>query len=216
VGSDRGPATALLVAGGKQALTALQAMSIATGLIYTVLMCVACLALWRALQVEAGDLHSRAPSFSISVLDPFFTNPYREMMKKHVLLDNVKLLVGFFRNLFIAPLSVARASMLVVSPTSFYPVLGYLSTSLILFVAFHLLNLAVPGCWALAWICFIAHGSGVAMVRMKTRNFFAIPGHPLEDLCLGLLLYPSVALQLEHATREVETLEIRTTRKVGQ
>merc|ERR1719410_1636148 len=41
-------ATALLVAGGEKALTALQAMSIATGLIYTMLIYIACIALWRA------------------------------------------------------------------------------------------------------------------------------------------------------------------------
>ena len=44
-------ATALLVAGGKKALSALQAMSIATGFIYTILICIACIALWRALKV---------------------------------------------------------------------------------------------------------------------------------------------------------------------
>ena len=45
-------ATALLVAGGRKALSALQAMSIATGFIYTILICLACIALWRALKVH--------------------------------------------------------------------------------------------------------------------------------------------------------------------
>ena len=45
-------ATSLLVAGGRQALSALQAMSIATGFIYTILICIACVALWRALKVN--------------------------------------------------------------------------------------------------------------------------------------------------------------------
>ena len=44
-------ASALLVAGGEKALSALQAMSIATGFIYTILICIACIALWRALKV---------------------------------------------------------------------------------------------------------------------------------------------------------------------
>ena len=45
-------ASALLVAGGEKALSALQAMSIATGFIYTILICIACIALWRALKVR--------------------------------------------------------------------------------------------------------------------------------------------------------------------
>ena len=44
-------ATSLLVAGGPQALSALQAMSIATGFVYTILICISCLSLWRALKV---------------------------------------------------------------------------------------------------------------------------------------------------------------------
>ena len=51
-------------------------MSIATGLVYTVLMCVACLALWRALQVEAGDADWLGPAFTTDILDPFFTDPF--------------------------------------------------------------------------------------------------------------------------------------------
>ena len=71
-------ATALLVAGGEVALQALQAMSIATGLVYTILMCIACQALWLALQVEGGELDPRGPDFSIHVLDPFFPQAVRD------------------------------------------------------------------------------------------------------------------------------------------
>ena len=71
-------ATALLVAGGEVALQALQAMSIATGLVYTILMCIACQALWLPLQVEGGQLDPRGPDFSIHVLDPFFPQAYRD------------------------------------------------------------------------------------------------------------------------------------------
>ena len=82
----------------KVALGALQAMSIATGLVYTILMCIACQvqkprnfltsrmidfsqALWLALQVECGDLDPRGPAFDIHVLDPFFSRPYCHFAK---------------------------------------------------------------------------------------------------------------------------------------
>ena len=66
------------MAGEEVALQALQAMSIATGLVYTILMCIACQALWLALQVEGGQLDPRGPDFSIHVLDPFFPQAYRD------------------------------------------------------------------------------------------------------------------------------------------
>ena len=64
-------ASALIIAGGRQALTGLQAMCIATSLIYTVLICMACLALWRALQVEGGDLDPHGPCFHIKSFGSF-------------------------------------------------------------------------------------------------------------------------------------------------
>merc|ERR1740137_483582 len=105
-------ATALLVAGGKQALTALQAMSIATGLICTILMCIACVALWRAMQVEAGDLDPHGPSFDVDILDPFFTDPFDQVVSKFS--STFKLFLKFLLNLIITPLTVANTSSRVI------------------------------------------------------------------------------------------------------
>ena len=52
-------ATSLLVAGGDQVLVALQAMIIATGLVFNIFMCLGCVAIWRALQVQAGEREPR-------------------------------------------------------------------------------------------------------------------------------------------------------------
>jgi len=191
-------ATALLVAGGKQALTALQAMSIATGLIYTILMCIACVALWRAMQVEAGDLDPHGPSFDVDILDPFFTDPFDQVVSKFS--STFKLFLKFLLNLIITPLTVAKTSSRVIDVSTFWPVLISLSIFLVMFVLLHILQLAVDGAWALAWISYIAFGSGISIVRSKTRKHLNIAGHPLEDLCLSLLLYPCVALQMEVST----------------
>merc|ERR1712142_419795 len=114
-------ASALLVAGGRQALTALQAMSIATGLIYTILICIVCLALWRAMQVEAGDIDPFGPSFVIDILDPFFTDPLDEVLSKAVFTS--KLFSQFLGNIILAPLTVAKTSARVWGPSSFIPIL---------------------------------------------------------------------------------------------
>ena len=36
---------------------------------------------------------------------------------------------------------------------------------------------------------------------------FSIAGHPIEDLCVSLLLYPSVALQMEISTHPGKMLK---------
>jgi len=192
-------ASALLVAGGRQALTALQAMSIATGLIYTILICIVCLALWRAMQVEAGDIDPFGPSFVIDILDPFFTDPLDEVLSKAVFTS--KLFAQFLGNIILAPLTVAKTSARVWGPTSFIPVLLCLSFLLVMFIVLHVLQLAVEGCWALAWVSYICFGSAVSMVRTRARAHLNISGHPLEDLCVSLLLYPCVALQMDMSTQ---------------
>ena len=58
-------ASALLAAGGKSGLQALQTAGIVSGLPYTFLICVMCVALWRAVRVAAGDLDPFGPKFAI-------------------------------------------------------------------------------------------------------------------------------------------------------
>jgi choline-glycine betaine transporter len=58
-------ASALLAAGGKSGLQALQTAGIVSGLPYTFLICVMCVALWRAVRVAAGDLDPFGPKFAV-------------------------------------------------------------------------------------------------------------------------------------------------------
>ena len=58
-------ATALLVAGGKEGLVALQTAGILSGLPFTFLVCLICVAIWRACKVAAGDFDPRGPTFAI-------------------------------------------------------------------------------------------------------------------------------------------------------
>ncbi|KAJ7373553.1 hypothetical protein OS493_011155 [Desmophyllum pertusum] len=74
-------ATALLYAGGADALQALQAVSIAAGLPYTILLCFMCVSLWRAVQMEAGDLDPNGPQFSVSLFNPIIWPSCRGVFK---------------------------------------------------------------------------------------------------------------------------------------
>ena len=85
-------------------------------------------------------------------------------------------------------------------PATAVPVGLGLTASFLLFVLLHLLELAVSGCWALAWVAYIAFCCGVAGVRARVRAVLNIPGSALEDLGLALVLYPAVALQMDRST----------------
>ena len=149
-------------------------MAIATGVIYSGLVCGACLALWRALRVQVGDLDPSSPGFDVHILDPFFTDPLDEVLSKITLTS--KLFIKFLINLVFAPLSVAKTSSIVISASSFWPVLLSLSIFFFFFVFLHFLQLIVQGCWALAWVSYIIFVSGVSIVRYKTRSHLNIPG----------------------------------------
>ena len=68
-------ATALLVSGGKEALSALQAASLMMGLPYTVVICLICTSIWRAVKVASGELDPNGPSFEIGLFDPIAAEP---------------------------------------------------------------------------------------------------------------------------------------------
>ena len=63
-------ATALLCVGETDALQALQAVSIAAGLPFTILLCFMCVALWRGVQMEAKDLDPFGPQWRVSLFAP--------------------------------------------------------------------------------------------------------------------------------------------------
>ena len=70
-------ATAALKAGGIDTLTALQTASIASGLVYTVILNFVCVALWRAVKMEMGDVDPNAKSFEVQIFDVVLTKSGR-------------------------------------------------------------------------------------------------------------------------------------------
>ena len=85
-------ATALLVAGGKNSLAAIQTIGIVSALPYSVVILAACLALWKALRVAKGSLNPHGPSFECGLFDPLAGQPY----KKLVLISNLLISIIYF------------------------------------------------------------------------------------------------------------------------
>ncbi|KAK3754420.1 hypothetical protein QZH41_000781 [Actinostola sp. cb2023] len=77
-------ATALLWTGGTAALSALQAVSICSGLLYTVVLNFVCVALWRLLKIEMGDMDPNGPQFSMGLFDIFYHVPSVKLLVKLV------------------------------------------------------------------------------------------------------------------------------------
>merc|ERR1719234_2242958 len=118
-------------------------MSIATGLVYTILMCIACQALWLALQVECG------------VLDPFFSRPYCHFAKAGSISSAAGHFVGFLKGLISFPLPIYRIpTRLGGSPLS-VPVTVASVLLALLFIAFHVGLIGAEGCWSLALVTYI-------------------------------------------------------------
>ena len=71
-------ATALVVAGGKASLMAVQTMAIMSASPMTIAICLICISAWRALQVTNGDVCVNRPQFSFRLFEPLMGGPYKK------------------------------------------------------------------------------------------------------------------------------------------
>ena len=185
-------ATALLYAGGQDALIALQTVSIASGVPYTIILCFMCVALWRAVKIEAGDLDIRGPQFTTSLLDVLST-PTTD--------------------------SVSKVSLSVVAPWYFIGVAAGEVDKQNRRRCIHMLILAVPFYGAIALFAmgffqpnlvyvglsvlfgFFAYATSV---RNSIREKHGINGNMVEDFFAVSCLYPFAAYQMETHMRNYE------------
>jgi len=183
-------ATALLVAGGKEALSALQTASIVTGLPYTIIMCFLCVSLWRGLAMEFGDLNPYGADFKIGIVDPFAT-------------WDPTLWCSFIKNIFVTPIVLYNTSLKLGGSKSgavFQAVVGYLFWTL--WITLQIVETQYAGCYAISWVFYFAFSALVANARGSMRDHLEINGNPIEDFFASMFLYPSVAVQLETATEK--------------
>ena len=184
-------ATALLVAGGKEGLVALQTAGILSGLPFTFLVCLICVAIWRACKVAAGDYDPKGPSFAISLFDPLGTLPYNELNSK----TTGKLFLQFVANIFIAPYTVAIVGARLNNSKKIWafciPACGMFG----LFILCHILEAAVTGMWAIAWFFFLGFVTMMTAYRIEIRERYGINGNAAEDF-FASCFYPACALQV--------------------
>ena len=71
-------ATALIVAGGKASLASVQTMGIISAFPMSILICLVCVASWKALKVTNGEVNQEKAKFEISLFEPLAASPYRK------------------------------------------------------------------------------------------------------------------------------------------
>jgi len=199
---EGGTATALLVAGGADSLGALQTASIVSGLPYTIILCFYTVALWRALAMEAGDLDPYGNDFRVGLVDPFATM-------------QPKLWWCWFKNIFICPLTVYSA--LVKHKINKGTALSLAITaavSFIVWIALMIVIIEVEGIYALAWVFYLVFATVVTYARHTVREHHNINGNPIEDFFASMIMFPSVACQLETVTMENGLTELMPERLI--
>ena len=176
-------ATALLSAGGEESLTALQAVSISSGLIYTIILNLMCVALWRALKIEGGDMDPNGPEFSTDLLEIFY-KPTGEKFSRVV--------VAIFAPWW--PLGKAAATLF---KTKRWPYMLLFAVPFYTWALLQILQVVNPGLAYIGWailVGFFAYASGM---RSNMRDKYGINGNMVEDFFAVMLVYPLAAVQME-------------------
>ena len=176
-------ATALLWSGGQTALSALQAASICSGLFYTIILNFVCVALWRLLKIEAGDMAANGPQFSFGILDIFYKWPTARRVKNLA----VAILAPWW------PMGNAAGKLYGSGRWVSMLLLAIPFYSWILLEALQPLEtgLAYIG-WAVLF-GFFAYGTGI---RAQMREKFGIVGNMAEDF-FAVMMYPLAAMQMD-------------------
>ena len=181
-------ATALLYVGGNEALNALQTVSIASGVPYTIMLCFMCVALWRAVKVEAGDLDPNGPQFTTGLLDVLSTPTVESVCKVIISIFAPWYSMGTAAGMVEKQNGRMWTHMLIMA-LPFYACISMLVLerlcvfSGICYVGYTLL------------FGFFAYATGV---RNSIREKYEINGNIAEDFFAVMVLYPFAAYQMEH------------------
>ncbi|XP_064598003.1 glycine betaine transporter 1-like [Liolophura sinensis] len=185
-------ATGLLVSGGDQGLKALRVVSIAAGLPYTIVLNFMCIALWRVLQIEGGDLDPDGPAFTHDLFNIF---------------ESAKRFVGFLVAIVAPWFSVGRAHAKITNTRGWANMftLAFLFYAAIILVV---LEAAYAGLAYIGGAIYFGFAGAAARTRIQMREDLGINGNMIEDFFAVLILYPFAALQMDDHMNDMIDVEI--------
>ncbi len=184
-------ATALLVSGGDKALRALQTISIAAGLPYTIVLNFMCIALWRALKIEAKDLDPNGPQFSIELLDTISRLKYL-----------LKTILAIFLPWWFIGTAHGRLNKCSPWPTRLF--LAFLFYGSIILC---LCDFAHEGLFYVGATIYFFYATFATGTRIQMRTEYGIEGNMLEDWFALLIIYFMAAIQMDQHMEDMETEE---------
>ena len=180
-------ATALLYVGGTDALQALQAVSIAAGLPYTILLCFMCVALWRAVQMEAEDLDPFGPQWRVSLFAPISSPSWKSTYKFLLAVLAPWYVIGLAAEKRKASSPKVLACNMVLMGVPFYAWIGMMIVELI----------PVKGISYVGWAVLFLFFAVATAIRTNIRVADGIHGNMVEDFFAVMLLYPFAAFQMD-------------------
>ena len=217
-------ATALLSAGGADALTALQAASIIFGLPFTVLVLYMCQSiLCMCEQIEANsDTNANeiqdfvvSKGFTMSIFGGVFNvfeyaislgNVHEERVKRGMDLPTSFQTTQFFLALFL-PFVSLRNALNCVNPKDSSKKMVLFTTGVyalvyVAMITFFVLSLKSKVFAALGWTCFFINGLILTSLRSSTREKLNLCGNAVEDFLASSFFYPQVLVQILNEYQE--------------
>jgi hypothetical protein len=210
-------ATALLSAGGADALGALQAASIIFGLPFTLLvlyMCQSIICMCEQPEANSDSVNeiqefvvSKGFSMSIfgGIFDVFeyvvsFGNVHEERVKRGMDLPTSFQTTQFFVALFL-PFVSLRNALNCMNPKDSSKALvlfisGVYALTFAAMITFFVLALKSAVFVALGWTCFFINGCILTSVRKNVREKLNLSGNAFEDFVTSSFSYPQVLVQI--------------------
>ncbi|XP_074656141.1 putative glycine betaine transporter [Tubulanus polymorphus] len=194
--SEGATASALIWVGGKDALSSLQTVSVAAGLPFTIVICFACVALWRVLEVEGGNRDPYGPQFKVGMFD-VLARP------------NAHNVIWVMANIFIAPYTFAtvlahtsnstKKQCITITYTIFMAT--FMLTFLILVILGCIKSLGIYEVYAIGCVFLFAFCTVAGASRISMRTKYSIDGNMIEDMFCSIM-YPMLAYQLSETMKE--------------
>jgi len=175
-------ATALLKAGGSQSLTALQTVAVACGLPFTFCLNWTCVAMWRAVREEAGEIDEKEGRWYRSMYD----------LMKYERIKNALIAI------FIPWYHMATLRVRLTKESGIHFIIYSIQFGLpfYLWIILMLVELGVEQMSYVGWALLMAFFAFSSSVRGEIRELYGIEGNMIEDLFTMVLVYPLAISQM--------------------
>jgi len=176
-------ATALLVSGGKDSLTALQTVSVACGLPFTFVLNWTCVAMWRAVREEAGEIELTDGKWNASIWD------LQTMRRWKTILISIPC-PWYVLTAVRMKLDKKTGLTRQVCTSIFFALPFYL------WIALLIASVEVRGLSYVGWAVLMFFFAFAGGVRGEVRELYGVEGNMIEDFFCYMLVYPLACMQI--------------------